>query len=180
MSELRRIGPADGAMVTEFLEAMPEGDRTFFKEPIDPDTVERWCSEERNPRWILVDDGRPAGMLSIIPGAAWSSHVGELRIVVAPDFRRRGIGRKLSRYGLTEAVRLGLRKIVVEVVADKEGDVEMFTSIGFRPEALLADQIRDRSGELHDLVVLCHDVSEGAASMEVLGLDRAVGMGPGQ
>ncbi len=177
MSELRRIGPDDAATVTAFLEAMPEGDRTFFKEEIDVGTVERWCREERHPRWLLMDEDRPAGMLSIIPGAAWSSHVGELRIVVSPDFRRRGIGRRLARTGLTEAVRLGLQKIVVEVVADKEGDIEMFTSIGFRPEALLADQIKDRSGQLHDLVVLSHDVSEGAASMDILGLDRAVGMG---
>jgi ribosomal protein S18 acetylase RimI-like enzyme len=176
MSELRRIGPDDAVMVAAFLEAMPEGDRTFFKEPIDVDTVERWCREGRNLRWILIEDGAPAGMLSIIPGAAWSSHVGELRIVVAPDFRRRGIGRQLSRYGLTEAVRLGLTKIVVEVAADKEGDIEMFTSIGFRPEALLANQIRDTRGELHDLVLLSHEVGDVAASMDVLGLDVAVGL----
>jgi ribosomal protein S18 acetylase RimI-like enzyme len=180
MSDLRRIGPDDAAMVTAFLDAMPEGDRTFFKEEIDSGTVERWCREDRSPRWILVEDDAPAAMLSIIPGAAWSSHVGELRIVVSPAFRRRGLGRRLSRLGLTEAVRLGLRKIVVEVVADKEGDIEMFTSIGFRPEALLADHILDRNGQPHDLVVLCHDVSEGAASMEVLGLDREMGMGHGQ
>src|SRR4051794_4798562 len=180
MSDLRPIGVDDAAMVAAFLDAMPEGDRTFFKEAIDSGTVERWCKEERTSRWILVDDGALAAMLSIIPGAAWSSHVGELRLVVSPDFRRRGLGRKLARYGLTEAVRLGLRKIVVEVVADKEGDIEMFTSIGFRLEALLADHILDRNGEPHDLVVLSHDVSEGAASMEVLGLDRAVGMGSSQ
>ncbi|MGH2761672.1 MAG: GNAT family N-acetyltransferase [Thermoleophilaceae bacterium] len=177
MNELTRIGPGDAALVTTFLETMPEGDRTFFKEPIDIDTVDRWCRESHNPRWLLIEDGKPAAMLSIIPGAAWSAHVGELRLVVSPEFRRRGIGRRLARFGLTEAVRLGLEKIVVEVVADKEGDIEMFTSIGFRPEALLADHIRDRGGEVHDLVVLCHEVGDVAASMDVLGLDRAVGLG---
>lgn len=177
MSELKKIGPEDVDAVAQFLEGMPEGDRTFFKEPIDADTVTRWCTEERSARWLLMEDGRPAAMLSIIPGAAWSSHVGELRMVVGPDFRRRGLGRRLARLGLTEAVRLGLQKIVVEVVADKEGDIEMFTSIGFRPEALLQNQIRDRNGELRDLVLLSHEVSEVGASMDMLGFGEAVGSG---
>jgi ribosomal protein S18 acetylase RimI-like enzyme len=100
-------------------------------------------------------------------------------MVVGSDYRRRGIGRRLARHGLTEAVRLGQLKIVVEVVADKEGDIEMFTSIGFRPEALLQNQIRDHSGELRDLVLLSHDVEDVSASMDMLGLDEAVGSGAG-
>ena len=180
MSDLTQIGPDDAATLATFLDEMPEEDRTFFKEEIDLETVQRWILEERNPRWILTEDGRVAAMLSIIPGVGWSSHVGELRLVVGRDFRRRGLGRRLARVGVTEAVRLGLKKIVVEVAADKDGDIEMFTSIGFRPEALLVDQIRDRNGELHDLVLLSHDVPEVAASMDVLGLDQAVGLGGSQ
>ena len=72
---------------------------------------------------------------------------------------------------------MGFLKIVVEVVADKLGDIEMFTSIGFRPEALLADQIRDTDGELRDLVILAHYTEEVAASMDVLGVEDAMGVG---
>ncbi len=69
---------------------------------------------------------------------------------------------------------MGLRKLVVEVVADKEGDLAMFTAIGFEAEALLKDHIRDHAGALRDLLLLSHDVDAVAGSMGVGGLDLAV------
>jgi ribosomal protein S18 acetylase RimI-like enzyme len=116
-------------------------------------------------------------MLSLFPGALWSSHVAELRLVVGESYRRRGLGRRLARYGLTEAMRLGLRKIMVEVVADKQGDIAMFEGIGFQVEALLRDQICDRDGVLRDLVLLSHDVETGASAMEVLGMAGELELG---
>jgi ribosomal protein S18 acetylase RimI-like enzyme len=172
---LRPPGPDDVERVLAFLVAMPEGDRTFFKETDDRATVERWIKDERAGRWILCDEaGQVQAYLAVIPGVGWSSHVGELRLVVGSGQRRRGLGRALARRGLIEAVRRGLEKIVVEVVASREGDVEMFSSIGFQAEALLTNQILDRSGNTQDLVILAHDVSAVRDAMEVLGIDEAM------
>jgi ribosomal protein S18 acetylase RimI-like enzyme len=177
LTDLRRFTPDDAEMVTRFLQQLPEGDLTFFKEDVEPETVGRWSANDRVPRWLVVgSDGEPQAMLAIVPGALWSSHVGELRLVVGQDYRRRGLGRRLARYGLAEAVRLGLSKVVVEVVADKDGDINMFTSIGFEPEALLRDHIRDREGTVRDLVLLSHEVAARSASMDVIGLGGEVGM----
>ena len=79
--------------------------------------------------------------------------------------------------GSSRAIRLGLRKLTVEVVADKEGDIEMFSTIGFEAEALLKNQIMDRTGELRDLVVLAHDIDEVRDDLELIGLDDALGLG---
>jgi ribosomal protein S18 acetylase RimI-like enzyme len=178
LTDLRPLTPNDAAAIVRFLQDLPEGDLTFLKEHIDTDTVTRWCQDEKVPRWIAVgEDGEPQAMLTITPGALWSSHVGELRLVVGPKHRRQGLGRRLARYGLAEAVRLGLHKVVVEVVAEKEGDIAMFTSIGFDPEALLRDHIRDREGNLRDLVVLSHEVGPRSAALDVLGLATEVGLG---
>ena len=178
LTELRRIGPEDAALLAGFLNGLPEGDRTFFKEDIDTPTLERWCQDERSARWMLVgEDGTPQAFLAIIPGVAWSAHVGELRLIVGAEHRRRGLGRRLAQLAVTEGVRMGLRKLVVEVVADKEGDLAMFTAIGFDAEALLVDQICDRAGNLRDLVILSHDVDDVAASMGAGGLDLAVERG---
>jgi ribosomal protein S18 acetylase RimI-like enzyme len=175
LTDLRRLTADDADLAKRFLQDLPEGDLTFFKEDVDDETVGRWAADERVARWLVVGEGEVQAMLSIVPGALWSAHVGELRLVVGERFRRRGLGRRLARYGLAEAVRLGLRKIIVEVVADKEGDVDMFTSIGFTAEALLRDHICDRKGNLRDLVILSHDVGEVASSMGVLGLDDEFG-----
>lgn len=178
LSGLRRIGPEDAPLLAAFLNALPEGDRTFFKEDIDAAAIERWCQDERAARWMLVgDDDTPQGFLAIIPGVAWSAHVGELRLIVGAQHRRRGIGRRLAQLAVAEGVRMGLRKLVIEVVADKQGDLAMFTAIGFEAEALLKDHICDRAGKLRDLVILSHDVAAVAGSMGVGGLDLAVERG---
>ena len=174
LTDLRPLRPDDVDRVLAFLHAMPEGDRTFFKEADDRATVQRWVEDEHSGRWILChENGQVEAYLAVIPGVGWSSHVGELRLVVAAGHRRRGLGRVLARRGLLEAVHRGLEKIVVEVVATKEGDVEMFSSMGFEAEALLTNQIRDRSGDTQDLVILAHDVASVRDSMEVLGIDEA-------
>jgi hypothetical protein len=70
-----------------------------------------------------------------------------------------------------------LRKIMVAVAADKEGDIAMFSSIGFRPEALLEDQICDSHGHLHDMVLLSHNVERVLQDLAAVGIDTAVGLG---
>jgi L-amino acid N-acyltransferase YncA len=69
-----------------------------------------------------------------------------------------------------EAVELELRKMVVEVVADQEPTIAMFRSLGFDPEALLTNQVRDQSGALRDLMILAHSVEEQWSSMAVAGI----------
>jgi ribosomal protein S18 acetylase RimI-like enzyme len=175
LSGLRRVGAEDAALLGDFVADLPEGDRVFLKEEPDAETLARWCRDTRVSRWLVDDGGRAVALLGIAPRVGWRSHVGELYLVVAASHRRRGLGRALARFGLTEAVRLGLRKVVVEVAVAKQGDVEMFTSMGFEGEALLKNEIRHRDGDLHDLVLLAHDVDDVRASMELVGMEWAVG-----
>ena len=49
-------------------------------------------------------------------------------------------------------------------------NVNLFTGLGFRPEALLSNHVRDRSGELHDLLVLAHDVEDVQSAMVTTGI----------
>lgn len=171
LSGLRRVEPDDAERLAAFFAALPEGDRTFFKEEIDTPGLERWVAGGGS-RWVLEgDDGKLWGSLALVPGVGWSAHVGDLRLVVSPDRRRQGLGRALARHGLVEGVRMGLAKITVDVVAEKDGDIRMFTSIGFEAEALLKNQIRDRAGHLRDLVVLSHDVDDVWASLHAVGID---------
>jgi ribosomal protein S18 acetylase RimI-like enzyme len=93
-----------------------------------------------------------------------------VRLVVDPDHRGRGIGRSLARHAVLEALQLGLTKLVVEVVADQEPAIAMFRSLGFDPEALLKDHVRDQAGELRDLMILAHAAEQAYAAMAAAGL----------
>lgn len=109
----------------------------------------------------------------MIPGIGLSQHVGELRLIVDPKRRRRGIGRMLARGALACGIsRLGLHKLVVEVVAEQEPAIGMLQSLGFTPEAVLRDHLLDRSGGMQDVVLLSHFVEDNQAGLIALGIDR--------
>jgi ribosomal protein S18 acetylase RimI-like enzyme len=168
--EIRPLEPRDRPAIERFLERVPEGDRTFFKEDVtDPDVIASW-TRPGAARSLAVDAENVVGYVAVVPLQGWSSHVGEVRLIVDPDHRGRGIGRALARHAVMESLRLGLTKMVVEVVADQAPAVEMFRSHGFDPEALLRDHVRDRNGELRDLMILAHSVEESAGSMAAAGL----------
>jgi ribosomal protein S18 acetylase RimI-like enzyme len=152
----------------EFFGRLPNRDLTFIKEDVKPDAVRSWSSADQ--QWLAMAGDVVTGYVAVQPLAAWSDHVGELRLVVHPDRRRRGIGRALARHALLQAVRAGRRKVVVELAADQEHALAMFVSIGFEGEALLRDHIRDRDGELRDLVMLAHFVDGTWATLEHAGI----------
>jgi L-amino acid N-acyltransferase YncA len=169
--DIRRIEPADGPAIERFLHAIPDADRTFLKEDVgDPAVVAAWVLPGAARSIAVNDDGQVAGYVAVIPLHGWSSHVGELRLVVAPGSRGHGVGRALARHAVLEALQLGLAKLVVEVIADQEALIAMFRALGFEPEALLADHVRVRSGELRDLLVLAHAVEKQWASMATAGI----------
>jgi ribosomal protein S18 acetylase RimI-like enzyme len=168
--EIRPLQPADRTAIESFLERVPEGDRTFFKEDVtDPSVIDSWA-RPGSARSLAVDGDTVLGYVAVVPLQGWSSHVGEVRVIVDPEHRGQGIGRALARHAVMEALGLGLTKMVVEVVAEQAPTIAMFRSYGFDPEALLRDHVRDRGGELRDLMILAHSVEESAAAMAAAGL----------
>src|SRR5918995_6939524 len=120
MMEIRALEARDQQAIERFLERIPEGDRTFFKEDVDHAEVRAaWVRPgTRDVRLLAVDEGTVLGYGALVPLQGWSSHVGEVRVIVDPGHRGRGIGRSLARRAVLEAVALDLRKMVVEGVAD--------------------------------------------------------------
>ena len=173
MITVRRLEDGDEGSLTSFLAAVPPGDRTFIKENVaDPSIARAWIADITTPRAVAVEGNEIVGLVAVIPGISWSSHVGELRLVVHPAHRRRGVGSALARWAVLEAARIGLLKVVVEVVAEQAAAVTMFQGLGFEGEALLADHIRDRDGNLRDLLLLAHRLDKNWAGLTAFGLGQ--------
>jgi ribosomal protein S18 acetylase RimI-like enzyme len=176
MTEIRPLEPGDAEAMRRFFGRIPEGDRTFFKEDVtDPAVLTAWTRPGAG-RSIAIEGDTVVGSVALVPLTGWSSHVAELRVVVDPDHRGRGVGRDLSRQAVLEALDRGLEKIVVEVVADQEPAIEMFRALGFHPEALLKDHIRDQTGELRDLLILAQVPEEAYQAMAAAGIAEAQGL----
>lgn len=161
------------APLQAFFGRVPESDHASFAEDVfEPGLVESWLTDTRGRRAVAVEGDAVLGYVAVLPLVGWSSHVGSLRVVVDPDARGKGVGRALARHGLLTSLELGLTKTVVEVVVDSVPAIGMFEAIGFEPEALLRDHVRDKSGELRDLVVLAHLVDGTWSGMATAGLDE--------
>jgi L-amino acid N-acyltransferase YncA len=175
VNDIRALAPADGPALTRFLARVPAGESTFFKEDVlDSHTVSAWLDDTRARRAVAADaSGEILAYAVVLPGSGWSSHVGELGLVVDPGHRRNGLGRRLAQWAVVESVRLGLAKLSVEVVAEQAAAVRMFQHLGFRAEALLYDHVRDREGTTRDLIVLSHQVAENWSLLATIGVGSA-------
>jgi ribosomal protein S18 acetylase RimI-like enzyme len=170
--EVRALEASLAEPLEAFFSRVPESDHSSFAEDVlEPGLIESWLQDRRARRSVAVDDDRVVGYVAVLPQVGWSSHVGSLRLVVDPAERGKGIGRGLARHGLRTGLELGLSKLVVEVVADAEPAIGMFQGLGFEPEALLRDHVRDKAGELRDLVVLAHLVEGTWSGMASVGLE---------
>lgn len=173
------ITPADIDRVVGFFSRVPEGDRTFFKEPFaGANTVRGWLGDGSTRLLALDDDAGGAdiaesvvGYAAVVAGVGWSSHVGELRLVVDPAQRRRGIGHALAKAALAAALEAGLTKVVVEAISTQDATIALFAQLGFVPEALLEGHVRDATGELRDLLVLAMRGDDTWSTLTTVGLD---------
>jgi len=164
------VGPNAIAEIRTFLARVPRGEYLFLKHDVeDPGVVDAWFRHGAKLFLAYLND-ELAGLLAVIPGYGWSRHVGEFRMVVDPAKRGRGVGAALAREGLVAAVAAGLEKVSVEILAEQEGVAGVFRDLGFTPEALLTDQVRDDQGQLHDLLVLSHPIEPTWSALSALGM----------
>jgi ribosomal protein S18 acetylase RimI-like enzyme len=165
----------DPAVLRNFFERIDADERGFFKEDVlDPAVIDFWSREDRVFRLVAATpDGAVQGFVAMSTGTGWASHVGELRLVVDPSFRRRGLGRQLSRQALVEALSRGVEKITVEVIAQQRAAVELFQELGFEAEALLREHVRTQDGQIRDLMILSYFVQQRLQEMSKLGIGLA-------
>ena len=174
---IRRFAPGDRDAMLAFANSLPEHDLLFLGRDLKhPRVIEAWLGAIEEG-WIdsLVaeEDGKFVGTAALVRDPlGWSAHVGEIRLLVAPERRGAGLGRDLLEAIYTVATERGLEKLTAQMTPDQIGSVMLFESLGFRAEALLKDQVRDRSGNPHDLAILSHDVARVAAQHRAFGLDE--------
>jgi L-amino acid N-acyltransferase YncA len=159
----RLMTPEDRARVLEFARALPQHDLMFLRRDISQEAgVDAWLAEieiGEATTVLAVEGEHVVGYAtvhrSLIP---WSAHVAELRVLVSEQMRGKGLGGLLTQEAFNLAVSKGLEKMIAQMTLDQKGAISTFESLGFRPEALLRDHVKDRDGNRHDLLILSHEV----------------------
>ena len=182
---LRLMEAADREAILAFANGLPEHDLLFLRRDITrPDQVDVWLQRlaagDATSLLLLDERGTVAGYATVDRNdLPWSQHVAELRVLVGPGLRGRGMGRLLTEEAFRVALGMGVDKVIGQMTVDQHEAIAVFRSLGFQPEALLRDHVKDREGNKHDLVILSHDVATAQRARAAAGVFEVVNGGQG-
>ena len=160
---IRPLTAADQPALIRFMNDMPLEHRLFLRDDIaNAAMIKAWC---RN-----IDYADVIPLLGILNGEIvangtlhfshhhWTRHVGEIRILVGPDFRGIGIGRAIVHELFSLGISAGLERIMAIHMSSEDFLIKVLVSLGFSEAARIPRHVKDINGENHDMVVLIAEV----------------------
>jgi L-amino acid N-acyltransferase YncA len=161
-----------------FAKKLPEHDLLFLKRNItEPKVVDAWINSVETGDTVSIIASRGTEILGctalLCDKFSWSPHVGEVRVLIAPQMKEQGLGRLLIQECFIVGLQLGLAKLTAQMTSDQEAAISIFEDMGFKTEALLRDHVVDKAGQKHDIIALSQDVEQFHAQMDMYGLNQA-------
>ena len=164
---IRPLEADDVEALYAFFQSIPRKDRIFLKDDIrDKSIIEGWCS---NIDWdvvipiVAIVDGEIVAEVSLHrERRGWKSHIGKLRLVVHPDFRRQGLAVEMINELIAVALHTGsIEQLNAECMVDvQRGAILLLQLVGFVQRAILPGQVRDIEGSVHDLALLSYTLRD--------------------
>ena len=161
---LRLMTSFDADRIVSFAHSLPADDLLHLRIDItDPEIVKQWVRnlEARKTVTIIAENGEEMAGYAILHHnmVTWQRHLGEIRLLLAPEYRSQGLGRTLAEEIIAIAQDLELSKVVAQMMPDQPGARALFLRLGFQTEALLPDFVIDRSGQTRDLIIMAYDMT---------------------
>ncbi len=140
-----------------FLGLPPDESRFMRHDVTNPEVIKGWVENIDYDRVLpivaLVGD-RIVGLASLHFNERRASHRAEVRIFLAKDFRRRGLGTKMCQAMIDIAKRRNLYLLEVQIVRDLSHDIKAMEKVGFETQCILEDYYMLPDGELRDVVIM--------------------------
>ncbi len=152
---IRRMTPAD-------LQAVLAIDRQSFPIPWSENTYRHELNNVRSTRLLVAEVKHRLRKRVVGYVGFWyvvdEAHISTL--AVAPEFRGRGIGRRLLRAALDMAVQMGCRRATLEVRPSNEIAIGLYRSCGFQVVGRRPRYYRDNN---EDALIMTLEPIEGLA-----------------
>jgi RimJ/RimL family protein N-acetyltransferase len=161
---LRPLEQGDAEQLVAFFQRIPEEERWYLRHDVsDPNTVRQWAlgvNYERVIPIIAVTEERIIGDVTLHRRRYGSMcHVGELRIVIDPDYRSLRLGTWMLLDVVQLATGLGLEKLVAEIANKEHAALRAIRRLDFVREAVIPELHKDRAGNEYDLVILVKNLA---------------------
>ena len=154
---LRAMTAEDRQRLMDFYAAVSEDDPRYFRHYVSPSVVQDWCDNldygKVLPILALAKE-RVVGSASLHFNEGPKRHIGEVRLFLAKDYRKRGLGMKMIRALIDQARKHGLSILIAEVIADMSKVVKAFEQLGFRSMCTLDDYFMFPDGDSCDVVLM--------------------------
>jgi len=162
---IRRLLPNDIDRLMEFYGSLPEEDRKYLKfDVMDRKVVARRLQRIESGddiRIVAVHGGVIVGSGALeLSGEAWSKHQGEIRVIIARPFQKRGLGTIMIRELYFIAVQNQIQTIVARMMRPQAGAQNIFRRLGFCEESMFPDFVKDLQGGYQDLIVMSCNVKD--------------------
>jgi ribosomal protein S18 acetylase RimI-like enzyme len=145
---IRRATPKDAAAISAVWEVVcAERVYTAVNRAFTPQQEQEYIASlsEREGIFLAEVEAHIAGFQSLDLWAKYTDsfdHVGVMGTIILPEWRRRGIGRRLAQDTLDFARANGYEKIVIYVRAGNSGAQTFYRNLGFVPKGVLARQVK--------------------------------------
>jgi GNAT superfamily N-acetyltransferase len=139
---IRPLTIDDSEASFRFFSNLPPEDRAYLrfdvtkKEIVEKRIREKEEMKIRRISVFLGDEIIADGALEL-GWQSWKSHIGELRLIVAHEFQRKGLGMLLAGELYQLAVRENLEEIVVKIMKPQIGALKIVRKLGFHEDVIL-------------------------------------------
>jgi len=163
---IRPLERGDEAALLSFFHSVPVEERYWLREDVsDPAVIHRWLADLNYDRVLPLIAERDGAIIADGTlhrrGYGARHHLGELRLVVSPAYRSRGLGYALLTELTEIAQESGLDRLEAEIVAGAQtAAVEAIEQLGFEQVARLQNHLLGPAGERHDLALFVYPLQE--------------------
>jgi L-amino acid N-acyltransferase YncA len=155
----------DKNAILDLARRQSERDRAYLRTDVsDPAVVDEWIDNIHRGRTVTVlavVDHRVVGYGSLHHDeTTWTSHMGELRVLVDKDLRGQGIAKRLVAELFHIAREMKLERVFCQIPANQARVRNLFEDLGFQSEAILNRWLIDADGSAHDLLIMTHSMND--------------------
>lgn len=156
---VRPLKVADEKVFHQFFCCVPETERLLFKDRVtDRAVIHEWCQNVNYERILplLAFDGKKVVADATLHQShgGWRRHIGQIRVVVHPDYRGKGIAHRLVSELIVIARDVGLEKLEAEFMGEQQAARRIFGLLGFNELLVLPEYVKDMQAITHDYVLM--------------------------